>query len=186
MLDVIHPGLTSVTVLDFGCGASHLYEYILANGLDHIDYTGLDISSRFLELSRRKFPDVTYLDLDVLDEPERLPAFDYIIINGIFTARIDIPYDTMFDFMGRVLRVLYPKAQRGLAFSVQSKYVDWERDDLFHVPFDELARFVTTHLTRNLVFRHDYGLYEYTTYLYKDARSVEDRESDIRPGTRRS
>ena len=168
MLDVIRPPAARVSVLDFGCGASHLYEYILSRRLEHIDYTGLDVSLPFLELSRRKFPKVTYLDFDVLEEPDRLPTFDYIVINGIFTARIDIPYDTMFEFMSSALQVLFPRARNGLAFSVMSKYVDWERDDLFHVPFDELARFVTTHLTRHFVIRHDYGLYEYTTYLYKE------------------
>ncbi|HYN06465.1 MAG TPA: methyltransferase [Vicinamibacterales bacterium] len=170
MLDLIRTPDAKVSLLDFGCGLSHLYEYIRARGFDHITYAGLDLSPRFLEVSRRKFPEITYYDFDVLEEPDRLPVFDYIIIHGLFTARIDIPYPDMFDYVSSVLRVLFPKARTGLAFTMMSKYVDWERDDLFHVPFDELARFLTQHLTRNFVIRHDYGLYEYTTYLYKDAR----------------
>ena len=46
--------------LDFGCGLWHLYEYISRESLASIGYSGLDISPRFLELSRQKFPEVTY------------------------------------------------------------------------------------------------------------------------------
>jgi hypothetical protein len=45
--------------------------------------------------------------------------------------------------------------------------VDWERDDLFHVSFDVMAKFLTAELTRNFIFRQDYGLYEYTVYAYR-------------------
>jgi hypothetical protein len=48
-----------------------------------------------------------------------------------------------------------------------TKHLDWERPDLFHLPFDATAEFVTKELTRNYVFRSDYGLYEYTTYIYR-------------------
>jgi SAM-dependent methyltransferase len=171
MLGVIKtPPHQRVSLLDFGCGLSHLYEYIRQHGFDHIEYTGLDLSRRFLDVSRRKFPAVQYYELDVLDEPDRLPEFDYIVINGLFTARVDIPYEDMFDYVRRVLRILFAKTRIGLAFSVMSKYVDWEREDLFHLPFDEMARFVFEELTRHFAIRHDYGLYEYTTYLYKDAK----------------
>lgn len=167
MLDLITTGTAKVSLLDFGCGLSHLYEYIRAEGLDHIAYSGLDLSPRFLEVSRQKFPHLTYYDIDVLEEPDRLPDFDYIVMNGIFNARLNMSYSDMFDYITNVLRAVFPKTRIGLAFTVMSKYVDWERDDLFHLPFDELATLLDDHLTRNFVIRHDYGRYEYTTYLYR-------------------
>jgi hypothetical protein len=54
-----------------------------------------------------------------------------------------------------------------MAFNVMSKHVDWERDDLFHLPFDELGRWLVSSISRNFVIRADYGLYEYTTYVYR-------------------
>jgi hypothetical protein len=48
-----------------------------------------------------------------------------------------------------------------------SKLVDWERDDLFHRPFDTMASFVWKNLSRHFVIRHDYPAYEYTTYVYR-------------------
>ena len=49
-----------------------------------------------------------------------------------------------------------------------SKQVDWERDDLFHLPLDLLADYLTRNLSRHFVIRNDYGLYEYTVYVYHD------------------
>jgi hypothetical protein len=48
-----------------------------------------------------------------------------------------------------------------------SKQVDWERDDLFYLSLDDLAKCLTSQVTRNFVIRNDYGLYEYTAYVYR-------------------
>ncbi len=50
---------------------------------------------------------------------------------------------------------------------MMSKDVDWEREDLFHLPLNVLSNFLTKEVTRDFIIRYDYGLYEYTTYLYK-------------------
>jgi SAM-dependent methyltransferase len=60
MLGVIPAHETNVSLLDFGCGASGLYQYLLDNRLDHIQYSGIDLSRRFVDLSRKKFPSVRY------------------------------------------------------------------------------------------------------------------------------
>ena len=48
-----------------------------------------------------------------------------------------------------------------------SAQVEWKRDDLFHLPLDRLADFLSANLSRHFVIRNDYGLYEYTVYIYK-------------------
>jgi SAM-dependent methyltransferase len=169
MLGVLReaPGSRLVRLLDFGCGASHLYEHILERGLQGIDYSGLDLSKRFIELSRSKFPDRDYYCVDILDDDLELPRFDYVVMNGVLTEKIDLSFDDMLAFAKELLRRVFAIADVGIAFNVMSKQVDWERDDLFHLPFDVLAEFLTRELTRNFVLRNDYGLYEYTTYAYR-------------------
>lgn len=167
MLEVIcKPRSPAVSLLDFGCGASHLYEYLLAKDFTGIEYVGLDLSAKFVELSRKKFPQNRYLCVDILEDPEAVPSFDYIVMNGVFTEKRGLPFDEMLAYFERLASAVFAKAQVGMAFNVMSKHLDWERDDLFHLPFDTLARFLTRSLTRNFVIRNDYGLYEYTTYVY--------------------
>lgn len=169
MLDVIRdPPDEEVTLLDFGCGPSYLLDYMLEHGIARVKYSGLDLSPKFLAVSRSKHPSVTYYELDVLEDPHRLPDFDYIIINGVFTYKGELSHDEMLAYWQDVLRALFPKARRAIAFNVISTQVDWERDDLFHLPLDELASFLDAQLSRHFVVRHDYGMYEYTTYVYRE------------------
>lgn len=168
MLELIKPDTHGkVTLLDFGCGASHLYEYILRHGVNHITYSGLDLSEKFITLSKSKFPSVPYFRMDVVDDHASLPVFDYVVFNGVFTMKCNMVFDEMFEYMQTVVRKMFDKTRIGMAFNVMSKQVDWERDDLFHLPFDALASFLTEDITRNFVIRHDYGLYEYTAYIYR-------------------
>lgn len=168
MLEVIRePAGKSLTLLDFGCGAAHLYEYLQRHGLAHIRYRGIDASPRFVELSQRKFPDIPFKCQDVLAEQTDLPEVDYIVMNGVLTEKRGLGFEQMRDYMFRLLEHLYSSVRLGLAFNVMSHHVDWQRDDLFHVPYDVLAAFLTAKLSRHFVFRADYGLYEYTTYVYR-------------------
>jgi SAM-dependent methyltransferase len=168
MLELIQrPRPSIVKLLDFGCGASHLYEHIIANGATGIEYVGLDLSPKFVEFSRKKFPTNHYICADILEEPDAVPASDYIVMNGVFTEKRGLDFDEMLGYFERTLSAAFAKAERGIAFNVMSKHVDWEREDLFHLPFDTLARFLVRALTRNFVIRNDYGLYEYTTYVYR-------------------
>lgn len=170
MLDVIRDnGEHSLSLLDFGCGASHLYAFLSESGRPHVVYTGLDISERFCQLSKAKYPTNEYQCFDVLEEPSRLKTFDYVVMNGVFTEKRELTFDEMFDYFKKLIRLAFEKTEIGLAFNVMSSLVDWERDDLFHLPLELLMPFLHSDLSRNIVIRGDYGLYEYTVYVYKEA-----------------
>ena len=168
MLEIIKPNSErKTTLLDFGCGLSHFYAYIQESGINNIQYNGLDISEKFLAVSRQKYPENRYYQIDVLEDDSQLPQFDYIIMNGIFTQKCDLSYEAMWEYFTTILPRVFDHAKIALAFNVHSKIVDWEREDLFHVPFDPLAKFLSENLTRNFAIRHDYRLYEYTVYVYR-------------------
>ena len=169
MLELIRPGAvnTTATLLDFGCGASHFYEYILNRGIKNLAYSGLDLSEKFVALSKSKFPGTAYYCLDLLQQSAALPVFDYIVLNGVFTEKRSLMFEEMFSYFKQLVKTAFAKAHTGIAFNVMSKQVDWERDDLFHLPFDLLAGFLAKEVSRNFIFRNDYGLYEYTTYVYR-------------------
>ena len=172
MLGVLRPSDAPVQLLDFGCGLSHLYEYIRSRNIPNIAYCGLDLSAKMLDQSRRKYPDVTYYQQDILDDRVALPKFDYVIANGIFTYKGSLPQDRMIGYWQALVERLFGMARVGLAFNATSKYVDWERDDLFHLPLETMASFVARRLSRHFTIRHDYGLYEYTVYVYREPEAA--------------
>ena len=159
------------SLLDIGCGLAHLYDRIVERRLDtHLSYEGLDISPAFIAACRGKHPNIRFHEADILAADSALrPArqYDYVVLNGVFTEKLAMSHAEMSGFFQRMLATAFEFARKGVAFNVMSKHVDWERDDLFHLPFDEMAGFVTKNLTRNFVIRNDYGLYEYTVYLYR-------------------
>jgi SAM-dependent methyltransferase len=169
MLDLIRrqDRNSSVSLLDFGCGASHLYDYILANGHDYIEYSGLDISEKFIDLSKQKYPQTNYFCMDILHTDMQLPAFDYFVLNGVFTEKRELSHDEMWEYFKRVILKIFPLVKIGISFNVMSSHVDWEREDLFHLPIDKLAAFLVKEVSRDFVIRNDYQLYEYTTYIYR-------------------
>ena len=168
MLDLIPtPRPSRVSLLDFGCGASHLLDFIVRKGIDGIEYTGLDLSPEFVALSRRKYPAVTYHCVDVLEDASALPTFDYVVMNGVFTEKRELGQEEMFDYVAAMLRHTFALTRRGLAFNVVSAELGWEQWYLFHAPVDRISNLVRTQLTENFVVRADYGLTDYTLYLYR-------------------
>jgi SAM-dependent methyltransferase len=158
----------NISILDFGCGLSQFYEYINKNDLNHVEYTGLEISKIFFEESKKKYPKNLYIFGDILKNGNLLnKTYDYIILNGVFTEKRDLSYDYMFNYLEKMIVSIFKSCTKGMAFNLMSKQVDWEVETLFHVPIDDIANLLTKKITRNFIVRNDYGLYEYTVYVYK-------------------
>jgi SAM-dependent methyltransferase len=168
MLDIVRELDTPLTILDLGCGLGHLIDFMESREeYRHLRYVGLDISPKYLAAARARQPQHEFVLMDVLDADEALPVFDYVVLNGVFNFRGSIKYDRMLHYWEQLTTIAYRHCRRGIAFNVMSKLVDWERDDLFHLPFDAMAESVSKRLSRHFTIRHDYMAYEYTTYVYR-------------------
>ena len=163
---------SKVSVLDFGCGLSHFYKYLINENLSNkVEYIGLDISEKYIEKSKIKYPDNCYYCRDILKEGFDFDFdFDYAVLNGVFTQKFSLSQDEMFEFFKSIIKKVYHSCEKGIAFNVMSDCVDFKKDGAFHLPLSELCDFIVSDLTRDFVVRHDYGLYEYTVYVFKKKR----------------
>lgn len=174
MTDIILRRHYPCTLLDFGCGAGLLLDWIKSRWYgSSVNYIGCDMSQKFIDFCKTKFPETPFYQLDVLKQEDKLPDFDYAVLNGVFTMKVDLTHEEMWKVFTEIVTKVFKKAKRGIAFNLMSKQVDWERKDLFHVPLDDLAFFLTKNLSRHFVIKNDYGLYEYTVYLYKEVTTNE-------------
>jgi SAM-dependent methyltransferase len=156
------------SLLDVGCGTARLLDLIKSLGRDEISYRGVDLSPKLLEAARKKHPEADFVlgdPFDLKEVWEDRP--DFVVFGGIFTSRLQMSVAEMTDYMLRMLRLAFTHCRRGVVFDVISAHVDWQREDLFHVSFDQMADLMQANLNRNYVFRADYGLYEYAVYVYK-------------------
>ena len=137
----------SGTILDFGCGTSHYQEWV-QNGViskSQHPYTGLDLDAGKIATCKTKFPQHNFLCQDILEVPLE-KSYDYIMMNGVFTEKLDLSNDEMTEYFEALLTAAWNSCNKGLAFNVMSKNVDWERDDLFHLPMDYLGTFLSKNL----------------------------------------
>lgn len=162
--NTVYKKKNKISVLDFGCGTANLYETVKKN--KRIIYSGLDINESFYNFCKSKYPDLTFFNEDI-NVSNNIPCHDYVIANGVFTVKHTLSQNEMMEFFTSTIEKLWEKTNEGLSFNLMSKYVDWERKDLFHVSLDDLCWFLKRKISRNFVIRNDYGLYEYTTYVYK-------------------
>lgn len=170
MLDIINwndEKETAISLLDFGCGTAHLLEYIMKNKYQKLQYSGLDISQKFIDVAQKKHPNNSFYCIDVLDKNTTILDFDYIVMNGVFTEKRELSFEEMWEYFTKLITIIYNNCNKGFAFNVMSKNVAWEREDLFHVPHDLLSDFLCKNISRNYIIRNDYGLYEYTVYVLK-------------------
>jgi SAM-dependent methyltransferase len=170
MLDVMSSRRGPVTLLDFGCGTANLRRHMLDNAVDDVTYAGLDVSARFIEVARSKFPESSFYCADVLAAPVDMPMFDYVVMNGLFTYRGPLSFDDAVANWRKLIEVAMAHARVGVAFNCTSPHVDWRRDDLFHVPLQLLADVVAASPCPHFRLRHDYGLFETTVYAYRSPK----------------
>lgn len=161
------PAGQHVSVTDFGCGLSHFFEYLQGNDIA-ANYCGVDISGDFIAASHKKYPANRYIHADILTSPAALPVSDYLVANGVFTEKLSMSHEEMWKWVQQMLSILFSKVEKGIACNFMSCNVEWERDDLFHLSLDKLTNFITAKLGRSFVIRNDYGLYEFTVYIYRE------------------
>jgi SAM-dependent methyltransferase len=158
------------SLLDFGCGYGGFYNW-LTNKTHSPQYSGIDINENCINKARELYPNQFFGLLDIHGvDPEywfRVRHYDYIICNGTFTIKNNLTQEEMTNFMCSTLEKLWTKTNKGIAFNCMSKILDYERDDLFHVSFDELSMWVYDNLSSKFTIRQDYGLREFTMYVYK-------------------
>lgn len=192
MYEIIKPDLYPPSILDFGCGYGGFYNYLIKGkcleNKKHFTYYGIDINENLIKKARELYtPEYIIEDTDLslipgfglidihseeewnmFNNPKICPeSYDYIICNGTFTVKHNLTQEEMTNFMCSTLEKLWTKTNKGIAFNCMSKILDFERDDLYHVSFDELSMWVYDNLSNKFIIRQDYGLREFTMYVYK-------------------
>jgi SAM-dependent methyltransferase len=160
MLEVT-PEIGGKKILDYGCGKGDFYGFLKDKRM-RVDYTGMDINPRLIELARSKYPECAFRVFDIEEEPLD-EDFDLIFLCGVFNNRIDGASDTM----KKVVSALFRHSREGLAVSALSSY-DSEKDrEVNYASPEEMLSFALGYLTPFVSLRHDRVPYDFTLFLYK-------------------
>jgi SAM-dependent methyltransferase len=158
-------------LLDLGCGPGLLLDYLRATGrLETVEYRGIDLSPSMVEAACARWPNHDISCRDVVKNPLPEHSVDYVIMNGVLTEKQTLSHEAMARIAKELIVAAFTAARVGIAFNAMSRHVDWQRPELFHWGFDELSVFLREHISRHYAFRSDYGLYEYTAFVWRAPR----------------
>jgi SAM-dependent methyltransferase len=150
------------TVLDLGCGFGDFTNYLDRKNIQ-TGYTGYDINPALVQVACTRFPDRYFEVKDVLKEP--FPDFDYIVSTSCFN--LPLQHQDNYEFVEQVLRTCYAHARKGVSIDFLSSYVDFRSNEGFHYEPERLFQ-IAKSITKRVKLRHDYPLFEFNLYLYKD------------------
>jgi SAM-dependent methyltransferase len=153
-------------ILDLGCGTSHFYEFLNKNKINNLNYTGIDISKEFIDISKKKFPKNKYFYVDILNTKKKF-RFDYTIINGIFTQKGNLSKKQMYHFFIKFIKKAFSFTNKGLAFNTLSPMSDRANNKNFYLSFEKLEKFLKLSNINNFYINHTYNKYEYIVYIFK-------------------
>jgi SAM-dependent methyltransferase len=153
--------MSGASICDVGCGYGDLATYLVSR-FKGFSYTGIDITELFLERAKQMHPGHKFICLDVMDEQFDLRA-DYFLLSGALNFRLD---DNM-SVTRNIVRKIFDLANRGVGVNFLSTYVNYQKPSNFHHSPEEMFAFART-LTKWVALRHDYPLWEFTLYLYKE------------------
>jgi len=159
--------LSDKKIHDVGCGLGHLSDFLSVKGIN-CEYIGSDISPLMIRAAKDRLPTAHLYVADLLEnKTQDWMRADYLITSGLFYVKTSTVRRTWKHFVQAMLIRMFMLSDIGIAFNMLTSFVDYEDSNLFYQPPGETVDFCIRNMSRRVVLRHDYPLWEYTVYVYK-------------------
>ncbi len=155
---------------DYGCGYGALARYLGQRGYT-FRYTGFDISDEMVAKAQELLRAAENYRF-VGSEGELEPA-DYTVASGIFNVRLDAADDAWEQHVLETLGRIDALSLQGFAFNMLTSYSDADRmrPDLYYADPRAIFDHCKRTFSRWVALLHDYGLYEFTIIVRKEAKT---------------
>ena len=176
LIDILVYGRKSakISLLDVGCGLGDLYGFLKKEkylSRNKINYTGLDITPKILEVAKKKYPGAKFELKDILED-RYLPKFDYVFCSGVFNLRMT-DTESHLEWVKAMLLRMYDLADFGVAVNFLSEGgmpislpEDLNSGRYFYFKPEEIMSFCRF-ICNRFIIRHDYHPADFTVYLLK-------------------
>ncbi|WP_417432232.1 class I SAM-dependent methyltransferase [Kiloniella sp.] len=154
-----------MTINELGCGYGALVEFLQGQEIDLEWYCGYDISEEMVNSASNKYSDGN-IEFCVSNKILR-PAM-YSVASGIFNVAFDFARIEWEEYVYSTIRGMYDMSTEGFSFNMMSSYVDYYDDKLYYADPSVFIDYCIRNFSRNVSFRHGYGLYEWTITVMRE------------------
>jgi len=158
----------NISVHDVGMGLADMYAYIQENYPQKaITYSGSEILVEFVNEAHQRFPHLSFYHRDLAEKPFD-DCYDYLLISGVFHQRRDNTIREWEEFAENLIYNSFQMCKKGIAFNFISPFVDYYQTEVYYSNLPKIINFINDKLSRFFVIKHNYALYEYTVYVYRE------------------
>lgn len=156
------------SINDLGCGYGALFDFLTPE-YESFSYAGIDVSKSMIEAAEQRYQEKTKARFILSSEPDQIA--DYGVASGIFNVRLSRSDDEWRTHLEATLDILDRTSRLGFAFNCLTSYsdVDKMRDYLYYADPCVLFDLCNLRYSRNVTLLDDYGLYEFTILVRKQA-----------------
>lgn len=161
-------GRVSFSINDHGCGYAGLLAYMSGRHAA-FTYHGFDVSPAMIAAATSRYGDRPNASFSVASTAAR--SADFTVASGIFNVKLDTPEAEWLAYVLEVLAGMERTSRHGFAFNCLTSYSDRDRmrPDLYYADPCQLFDYCKRNLSRHVALLHDYGLYEFTIVVRKQA-----------------
>lgn len=162
---ILPADLSSVSLLDFGCGYGALYEFLRKEGAG-LSYSGYDVSEEMIRSCKTMYPTAEAI---FFTDDKLLSTHDFTIASGIFNVKMEFSNENWKTYILETLETINRVSTKGFSFNMLTSYSDKEfmKDNLYYADpsffFDHCKR----NFSRQVALLHDYQLYEFSILVRK-------------------
>jgi 2-polyprenyl-3-methyl-5-hydroxy-6-metoxy-1,4-benzoquinol methylase len=155
--------LRGKSILDVGSGFGDFFGFLKSKEISS-DYMGYDMNPKLVDVARERYPEAKFQVLDFLtdDSDEK---FDYVISSTSFNNKFT-EVDN-YEMVEKVIARSFDMCRKGVAINFMTDYVDYKTDYAFYYSPERIFKFCKS-ICNRVAMRHDYCLYEFTIFMYKE------------------
>jgi len=163
--------LKNKKILDVGCGLGHLINYLEEKNQKAI-YKGIDISPKMIGVAKKRFlgRNKKFYCKNILELSKsdiKLLRSDYVVNCGLFTVKNNINSDEWWIYIQKMIKNMFKLSTLGISFNLMKFNVDYKDRHLHYQSIDELVLFLEKNISKKIIIKNDYNLWEYTCLVYK-------------------
>lgn len=157
-----------IQVHDVGLGLASYYDYLLNKFSNKIiEYSGSDILIEYVKEAQKKYNSIHIYHRDLAEEAGK-DKYDYLIMSGLFHQRRDSKISDWERFSQAIIKNTFLMCNKAIAFNFITPFVDFYQSDVYYCNLPKLINFINDELSRFFVLHHNYALFEFTVFVYKE------------------